>query len=137
MSYDPVAEHLEYEKRKEYYRTYYQERSVEKRLYQKDWRQRNREHRMLLKAQERARREGLLCTITVDDIVIPDTCPVFGTPLVWSDTPTGDTPTLDRIIPMLGYVPGNIAVLSFRANRIKNNATLAELKQLVAWLESL
>src|SRR5262249_20163000 len=103
----------------------------------KQWRQNNRELRMLHKARERAKREGLPCTITIDDIVIPEMCPVFGLPLVWSDEPMPDKPTLDRIIPTLGHVPGNVVVISFRANRIKNNATLTELKQLVTWLESL
>ena len=35
-----------------------------------------------------------------------------------------------------GYVPGNIAVISMRANMIKNNATLAELKAIVAYIEA-
>jgi len=33
-------------------------------------------------------------------------------------------------------VPGNIAVISMRANMIKNNATLDELKAIVAYIES-
>ena len=137
MSYDPVAEHLEYEKRKPYYRQYYQERQESRKDYQKTWRRNNRAYKMWDNAKQRAKRQVLPFTITVEDIVIPETCPIFGTPLIWSETPTNDMPTLERIIPALGYVPGNIAVISFRANRIKNDASLAELKQLVAWLESL
>ena len=38
------------------------------------------------------------------------------------------SPSLDRIIPSLGYVKGNIRVISFRANTLKNNATLSELE---------
>lgn len=37
------------------------------------------------------------------------------------------TPTLDRIIPKLGYVPGNVIIVSARANRIRNDATVDEL----------
>lgn len=47
-----------------------------------------------------------------------------------------NSPTLDRIVPDLGYVPGNVAVISFRANAIKRNATVAELKAVAAWLET-
>jgi hypothetical protein len=48
---------------------------------------------------------------------------------------TAASPTLDKIIPELGYVRGNIAVISHRANRIKSDATLAEVLKLAAWLE--
>ena len=44
------------------------------------------------------------------------------------------SPTLDKTIPALGYVPGNIAVISWRANRLKNNGTLEELEALVEWM---
>lgn len=137
MAYDPVARQQDYEARKPYYREYYQKRQEAAKAYQKSWRRNNRELRMLHKAQERAKRDGIPCTITVVDIVIPETCPVFGMPLVWSDALTDDKPTLDRIVPSLGYVPGNVMVISYRANHLKNDATLTELKQLVAWLESL
>jgi hypothetical protein len=48
---------------------------------------------------------------------------------------TDNSPTLDRIIPSLGYVRGNVKVISMRANVLKHNASLDELKKLVAWLE--
>lgn len=68
------------------------------------------------------------------------TCPVFGTPL---DVPmkhargkgSHNTAHLDRIDPDKGYVVGNVAWISGRANRIKYNATLEELKLLVNWVE--
>lgn len=37
------------------------------------------------------------------------------------------SPSLDKIIPSLGYVPGNVLVISWRANRIKCDATANEL----------
>ena len=39
--------------------------------------------------------------------------------------------TLDRIDPTKGYTLGNVQILSFRANTIKGDATLEELKQIV------
>jgi hypothetical protein len=41
-----------------------------------------------------------------------------------------NSPTIDRIDPRLGYVPGNVHVVSHRANRIKNNATLEEFEKI-------
>lgn len=42
---------------------------------------------------------------------------------------------LDRFTPELGYVKGNVAFLSRRANRLKNNTTTHELRQLLNWME--
>ena len=49
---------------------------------------------------------------------------------------SNDTAHLDRIDPRGGYVKGNVVWLSGRANRIKYDATLEELKSLVSWMES-
>ena len=43
-----------------------------------------------------------------------------------------NSPTLDRIVPELGYVPGNVAVISWKANRLKGNNTDPELFEKVA-----
>lgn len=74
-------------------------------------------------------------TIEPADIVIPEYCPVLDIPLMrgrGSSTP--NSPTLDRIWPALGYIPGNVAVISHRANTIKGDATSAELTRVLSWL---
>jgi hypothetical protein len=38
-----------------------------------------------------------------------------------------DSATVDRIDSRLGYVPGNVIVVSCKANRIKNDATVEEM----------
>lgn len=98
---------------------------------------------MIYAARNRARMTGLECTITKDDIEIPEICPVLEIPLfarVGAGRSNRDqvenSPSLDRIDNSKGYVPGNIAVISMRANMIKNNATLDELKAIVAYIES-
>lgn len=77
--------------------------------------------------------------ITEQDIldVMTDTCPVFGIPLQQGHGTIQDTsPTLDRIVPDLGYVVGNIVVMSRLANRLKNNATLNQLVMLGDWAKN-
>lgn len=46
-----------------------------------------------------------------------------------------DRPSLDRINPDRGYVPGNVQVISFRANTLKNNATREELAKVLAYMK--
>lgn len=83
---------------------------------------------MLLKARERAKRLGVPFTITTDDFEIPSVCPLLGVEMSPGVARCGDySPTLDRIVPDKGYVPGNVWVISLKANRIKNNATPEEL----------
>ena len=46
-----------------------------------------------------------------------------------------NSPSLDKIIPAIGYIKGNIAVMSHKANTMKQNATLEELILLGEWAE--
>lgn len=89
-------------------------------------------------AKQRAKRCGIPFNLQVKDIIIPPCCPVLGIPLQRGDLPGGHdaSPSLDRIVPEKGYVVGNIAVISKRANNIKNNATIEELDRVAAWLRA-
>ena len=94
---------------------------------------------MLWCAIRRAKKRGFPCNIGIDDITIPDRCPVFGTVLAINSGHRGaadNSPSLDKIVPERGYVQGNITVISWKANRLKSNATLKELRALVRYLEA-
>jgi hypothetical protein len=83
-------------------------------------------------AKSRAKRKNLPFDIKIEDIVVPDVCPVLGIPLKHGVSRVCDnSPTLDRIIPELGYVIGNIQVISHKANTIKSNATYEEMCRVV------
>lgn len=83
---------------------------------------------MFGKARARALKAGIPFNITVDDIVIPATCPVLGVPLfIGTVKDKMNSPSIDRIKPALGYVRGNVRVISNRANTLKSNATPIEL----------
>jgi hypothetical protein len=88
---------------------------------------------MLKAAKERAGKAGVPFELTEDDILIPTFCPVFGIRLerkLGSKGPGNASPSLDRIIPERGYVPGNVVVISNRANRAKSDLTSSELRAL-------
>lgn len=92
------------------------------------------ERYLWLMAKGRARRAKRKFTITPEDVIIPKYCPVFGIKLKMSDGRVSDSsPTIDRINNKKGYVPGNIVVVSWKANRLKSNASLNELKLLVSF----
>lgn len=88
--------------------------------------------RLLKKARERAKMYGRECTLLLEDIVMPERCPLLGVRLaVGTRQVKNNSPTLDRKDSSKGYVPSNVWVISWRANRIKSDGTLAELKLIV------
>jgi hypothetical protein len=89
---------------------------------------------MLNAAKYRAKEEGVPFSLVHADIVIPATCPVLGIPLKRSEGKVSEgSPSLDKVIPALGYVRDNIVVVSNRANRIKNNASVDELERVAGF----
>lgn len=97
---------------------------------QLDYRRRSK---MLDGARQRAKAKGLAYNLTLKDVVIPKRCPLLGIKLLTSRSGDGrhrhNSPTLDRIIPDDGYVPGNVWVISHRANSIKNDAKYWEIRK--------
>ena len=65
-------------------------------------------------------------------------CPVFGIQMFWGKEGGIETsPSLDRIVPALGYVKGNVIWISRYANRLKSDHTLDTLRTLLAFYENL
>lgn len=90
---------------------------------------------MWTSARKRSEKADIPFTIQWTDIVIPEICPVFGLKLKKNEgIHRDDSPSLDKKIPELGYIPGNIAVISWRANRLKSTMTVEEVKQLYDYM---
>jgi hypothetical protein len=97
--------------------------------YAKKYRKKNIEQAMLSAAKARAKESGVQFNIDISDIIVPKTCPVLGIKLSTSGSKQ-NSPSLDRIFPQYGYTKGNVRVISWRANWIKNNATPEEIEKL-------
>jgi len=84
---------------------------------------------MLATSRQRAKQHGLEHSLTVDDFEIPTHCPLLGCELTYirGQGRTNTNASLDRIDSTKGYVKGNVQVISDLANRMKQNATEAEL----------
>jgi len=87
-----------------------------------------------------AKQRGIEFDLTVSDLYpLPEVCPALGIPLSY-DNGRGDTDnsmSIDRIDPSGGYTRGNIVLVSQRANRIKNNASVDELMKIAAFYADL
>ena len=79
--------------------------------------------------RQTAKKRGLDHTITTEDLAKTLVCPLTGIEIDW-DVGTGrhmKNPSIDRIDPEKGYVPGNVEVMSCLGNTMKCNATPEQL----------
>ena len=98
-------------------------------------------YNILNNARKRARVRDIPFNLTEEylESIWTGVCPVFQTRL---DLPNhGGTavsptkPSLDRLVPDKGYVPGNVIWISFKANTIKSDATSEEVQAVATWLQ--
>lgn len=75
-------------------------------------------------------------TINFTDIEWVEFCPITGYKIDYSGKDYEKSWSLDRLNSNLGYIPGNVFILSRRANRIKNDGTLEEHKKIVEWMQN-
>lgn len=129
------------DKLKKYLRDYYLSNIDKLKLKRKKWREDNREDmsyrrrekrkadprlHLLKSAKARAVKRNMQFSIEITDLEIPPICPVLGIPMQVGGH-AHNSPSIDRIDNDIGYVRGNIRVISYRANWIKSNATPEEL----------
>lgn len=95
---------------------------------------------LLRGAKYRAKKTGLPFNLELADIIIPAICPILKMPLELGEKIKGGSdlsPSLDRKVSALGYVKGNVWVISRKANAMKNNANIEELRNFAHWVYQL
>jgi hypothetical protein len=93
---------------------------------------------MLNNSKQRAKNAGLEHSISLEDISIPDHCPVFGIRLETGTRKNNtNAPSIDRVDNTKGYIKENILIMSVKANKIKKDATLDELIMLGEWAKKM
>ena len=150
------------EKRREYNREYREANKERIQEYKRDWYKANKErlqerrdankekkqeyNREYLKTnvemsmwhscKKRAKKGNLPFDLTIEDLEVPEKCPILGLELkAGNDSSREISPSLDRIVPELGYVKGNIRVISLRANRLKSDASIEELEAILKYMK--
>jgi len=105
-------------------------------LFYREKRRENPVSYLLTQARYRAKKRGIEFTITLDDIDVPTHCPVFGLELSTSSgRRTHSSYSLDRLDNSLGYVPGNVKVISWKANQYKGDLTIKQVEALLAYMK--
>jgi hypothetical protein len=110
-------------------------------LYQRECRLKNYARYLWRGAKLRAIANGIPFELTYEDaarmIDATPICPVLGIPLSpGTKRARANSPSFDCFIPKLGYVAGNVSVISFRANSLKSDATNDEIQLLAAWMKN-
>ncbi len=92
---------------------------------------------MLKRKRYNAERLGIPFDLASTDIVIPEFCQILGIRLAPIGSPDIDArPSIDRLDPSKGYVRGNVAVISNKANRIKSDGTAEHHERIAAWMRA-
>ncbi len=79
-------------------------------------------------------------SICLDDLLpLPAVCPVLGVPINYGGTGArgfiDNSPSIDRMDSKRGYVPDNVQVICWRANRLKSDASVEELRSVLKYME--
>lgn len=92
------------------------------------------------RAKKRASANKIPFDITVEYIesIVPDKCPIYGTKFnfLGNKTSRPESPSLDKIDASKGYVMGNVAIISMKANVIKQNASSEDIFKVANWLKT-
>lgn len=95
---------------------------------------------VLIWSKSRAKKFGIKFDLNEDDVKalypIDGLCPILRIPLDYGFNHNDFSPTMDRLIPSVGYVMGNVSIISQKANRMKNDCfDPAIFRRLADWLE--
>lgn len=116
---------ISYYNKKLEYPEEYKKYLLEKKLFRAN----NKEKYIYWRTKRRSEKEGHPFNLDLEDIIIPKYCPILGIELDrYEGFDNFNVPSIDKIIPELGYIKGNIRIISKKANMMKLNANFEELK---------
>jgi hypothetical protein len=136
---------MDQKEKKRLYDIEYRKKNKEKRSEQnkvfyessrKVWFKKDPQHYLWYVARTRSRQNGAEFTITKEDIIIPKLCPILGTTLSKGDGYLPSAMSLDRVDNDKGYVPGNVRVISRKANMLKSSLTIDILEKLLMYIKN-
>jgi hypothetical protein len=100
-----------------------------------DWKKVPLEKRIFNRVKSRAKNKNIEFNLELEDIILPEKCPIFNKDFIYGDNDW--TYSVDRINNFKGYLKDNIQIISNRANRLKGDFSVEELRLIVNYLENL
>jgi hypothetical protein len=98
-----------------------------------DWGSYRYEH--CRKTAGHAKTRGIEFRLDPDTLVYPDVCPILNIPIS-RKLEHNNLPSLDRVNNSVGYVNGNVRVISTRANTLKGEMTIEDVERLLAYMKA-
>lgn len=86
-------------------------------------------------AKKRASKFNVPFSIAVEDIPVNTHCPIFGTELSVLTNSMNTGMSLDRIDNDKGYIPGNVAIISRKANRLKADGSVEQFEKIIQYMK--
>lgn len=98
-----------------------------------EWRKR----RLFKSLENRAKNNNIPFDLDYSDIVWPSHCPVFNVPLEYDclENAKDNSASFDKVVPKLGYVKGNVRIISHRANWLKQDSTIEQLENIIRYMK--
>lgn len=117
------------QKQKEYYQLNKETIGKRTNKYAKKYLSENFEKKLYWSAMHTAKKRSLEFSISVEDIIIPELCPYLNVPLttIMGQGIVETNASIDRIDSSKGYIKGNIQIISYLANKMKQNASIETL----------
>jgi exonuclease VII large subunit len=135
-----------YEKNREtllkYYKKYYEKNKETKLKQQRRQRTENKEARLCIDIKSRIKNKNISFNLDEEYVkeIWPkdDKCPALNIEFKRGEGMQIDaSPSIDRIIPELGYVKGNVQIICMLANRIKSNATPKQVMSVAKYFKKI
>ena len=65
----------------------------------------------------------------------PDYCPIFGIKLNHEEG-SDNRASFDKVLPELGYIKGNVQIISYKANRLKSNMHIKDFEKFIEYIKN-
>lgn len=124
---------------KDYHKNYYIKNKEKAQKQHLLWKNNNRLKCYYSQIKRRAKTKNIEFSLELKDLIIPEYCPILGIKLdiknLYIKGNQDYKPSIDRINPKLGYTKNNICIISGRANRIKSDASINEIRAILKYME--
>ena len=94
------------------------------------------QHARFQRKRANAKQIGIEFALKQDEVAYPTHCPILGLELdYFAETRQENCASFDRLDSSKGYIKDNVVIVSWRANRIKNDGTAEEHRRIADFMD--